>query len=511
MQTHTVFIDDSVSEALFALQWTPGNSLELKLRKPDGTLLDTSTLPYTFADFASGHVGWRIANPDPGAWQLIVSFSPVIPLSVQAAGVNATAPTGAPYQVIVRGKSNLVLQLMLPDRLGSRYFTGNRVPLYAFLSGDKAIGALKPFALVTAPNGSESRIPLFDDGQHGDGNAGDGFYAGVYTLVNQAQAIAPQGEPVNNPPAPKNEGSYRVRMLVQTDKLTREAFGSFSVQAGADTNGNSLPDPFEQENQVTNDGGDPDLDGLDNLGEYQAGTDPNNSDTDGGGENDGSEIAKGKNPFDPSDDAIKAPQFLHVTPNVGINVINYDVRPAYNRMVLYRATAPNGPWNLQQPELPATGVYSDTADNGVTYYYRYMAINANDNRSAVIDTNPGKPSQDPFPPEALLLINKGAPQTTDLKVKLNFAPSSEETDVFSDIKQMKVSNDPQLTGADWQPFAQDVPWQLAPTQPGQIAKVYAQFRDAANNESLIVLSGITIQQQGGGGGANSIYLPLIQR
>ena len=80
--------------------------------------------------------------------------------------------------------------------------------------------------------------------------------------------------------------------------------------------------------------------------------------------------------------------------------------------------------------------------------------------------------------------------------------------MFSDIKQMKVSNDPQLTGADWQPFAQDVPWQLAPTQPGQVAKVYAQFRDAANNESLIVLSGITVQQQGG---ANSIYLPLIQR
>jgi len=262
---------------------------------------------------------------------------------------------------------------------------------------------------------------------------------------------------------------------------------------------------------VTQDGGDPDLDGLDNGSEYQAGTDPNKSDSDGGGENDGSEIAKGKNPLDPSDDAIKAPQFLHVTPNVGFNVVEYDAQPEYNRMVLYRATTPNGPWSLQQPELPNTGVYSDTATNGVTYYYRYMGINANDNRSAVIDTNPGTPSQDPFLPEALVLINKGAPETASLSVQLTFAPSGEETQLFNDIKEMKLSNDPLLTGANWQPFAQNVPWQLAPTQPGHIAKVYAQFRDAANNESLIVLSGITIQQQGGPSGTNTIYLPVITR
>lgn len=513
-QVHEVVVDDSVTEMLFALDWPNGqNFLELKLRKPDGTIIDQSTLPYTFADFRSGHVGWRIANPDPGIWQMLVSFTPVIPLGAANAGapqtMSPTGTSGAPYQVIASGKSNLMFHLMLPDRLGSRYFTGNKVPLYAFLSDNGPLGNLNPVALVTAPDGVESNVPLFDDGQHGDGEAGDGFYAGMYTLVNQAVAVAPQGEQTQEP-TPNDEGSYRVRLRVQTAQFSREALGSFSVQEGADTNGNGLPDPFEQENQVTQDGGDPDLDGLDNLSEYQVGTDPNHSDTDRGGENDGSEFAKGKNPFNPTDDGIVAPQFLNVTPNVGLNVVTYDVRPEYNRMVLYRATAPTGPWNVQQPELPNTGIYSDTATNGVTYFYRYMAIDADDDRSAVIDTSSATASQDPFRPEARVVINGHALETTTLDVTLTFVPSNEEGEFFDDITQMKLSNDPQLTGASYQPFAQNVPWQLAPTPPGQIAKVYAQFRDDAGNESLITLSGIRVTDDGTSL-ANKMYLPLITK
>jgi hypothetical protein len=206
-----------------------------------------------------------------------------------------------------------------------------------------------------------------------------------------------------------------------------------------------------------------------------------------------------------------APEFLRVVPNVGLNVISYDVRPAYNRRVLYRATSADGPWTLQQPELPVTGVYSDTADNGTTYYYRYMAIDVDDDRSAVLDTTPGTPSDDPFPPEANLLINDDAPATTSLTVTLSFTPYEGALASFQDITEMKLSNDPLLTGADWQPFAQDVPWQLAPTPPNGEARVYAQFRDAAQNESLIVLDSILVQEPSGQLPANSVFLPLIQR
>ena len=49
---------------------------------------------------------------------------------------------------------------------------------------------------------------------------------------------------------------------------------------------------------------DPDLDGLTNAEEFEYGTDPNLADSDGGCESDGSEIATGHDPLDPTDDGI---------------------------------------------------------------------------------------------------------------------------------------------------------------------------------------------------------------
>ncbi|MFN8446503.1 MAG: VWA domain-containing protein [Caldilineaceae bacterium] len=509
-QVHQVMVDDSVTEMLFALNWgVDQRQLELKLRKPDGTIIDHNTLPYDFVDYNYGHLGWRIANPDPGMWEMLVDFQPFEgPFAANASAAPAGTNPSVPYQVIGSGKTNLTMNLLLPDQLGSRYLTGNRVPIYAFVSGQAPLGGLAPYALVTAPDGVQSKVLLFDDGQHGDGEANDGFYGGVYTLVTQAKSVAPTGEE-GNQPKPNNEGSYQVRLVVQTQKFTREALGSFSVKAGDDSNSNGLPDPFEQENQVTSDDGDPDLDGLDNISEYQLGTDPNNSDSDGGGENDGSEFTKGKNPLDPTDDSIVAPQFLHVTPNVGMNVVQYDVQSDYNRMVLYRATSPNGPWNIEEPELPNTGIYSDTADNGVTYFYRFMGINANDNRSRIIGSSSVVASEDPFQPEVDVVINNDATETSNLNVVLNFVPYAEEGVMPADVTEMRISNDPTLSDADWEPFSQNKAWQLAPTQPGEIAKVYAQVRDAAHNESLIVLDDIKVSD--GQGASTNVYLPIVVR
>jgi len=66
-----------------------------------------------------------------------------------------------------------------------------------------------------------------------------------------------------------------------------------------DMDGDGLPDAWE----ITNFGnlsqtatGDADGDGLNNLAEYNAGTNPNNPDTDGDGVNDGTEVLQGRNP-----------------------------------------------------------------------------------------------------------------------------------------------------------------------------------------------------------------------
>lgn len=514
VQTHSVMIDGSVSQALFALDWIPSSNLELKLMKPDGTIITQDDLPYSFADYSAGHVGWRIANPEAGEWKLLVDFQPIEPVPLAAADVDSATPDqggGVYYQVLVSGPSNLNINLLLPAVLGTQYFTGQRVPLYAFISSSEPISGLAPIALVTSPSGVVSNIPLYDDGAHDDGDAGDGFYANLYTLVNQAEAVAPEGESPTDPPPPKDEGSYQVKLLVDGGTFQREALGSFSVEEGADADTDGLPDPFEEENDVTGDGADPDLDGFDNLSEYQAGTDPNNSDTDGGGENDGSENSFGKDPFDPADDEIVAPEFLVATPNIGQNIITYDVQPEYNQRILYRATAPTGPWTLQETELPSSGVYSDTADNGTTYFYRYLARDADGHGSRVIGTSPATPSTDPFLPEAAVLVDDGAPTTPDLNVVLSFVPYGDDEDVelFSDIVEMKLSNDPLMVGADWQTFTQDVPWMLAATDPGEIAKVYAQFKDAGDNESLVFIGAIEVeggQQQFEDG----LFLPTIR-
>ncbi len=93
--------------------------------------------------------------------------------------------------------------------------------------------------------------------------------------------------------------------------------------------------------------------------------------------------------------------------------------------------------------------------------------------------------------------------------------SGEEANLFTDIVEMKVSNDPLLIGANWEPFNQNKPWQLSPTPAGDVAKVYAQFRDAAHNESLIVLDGNVLDgivvQGGQANQSNPRFLPFVSK
>ncbi|MFC1582175.1 FG-GAP-like repeat-containing protein [Planctomycetota bacterium] len=80
------------------------------------------------------------------------------------------------------------------------------------------------------------------------------------------------------------------------------AFGTYQVfQVTDDTDGDGLPDAWEASYGLTAAGGNPDADGLDNLGEYQNNCDPNDSDTDNDTFTDGVEVGAGTDPNDPND------------------------------------------------------------------------------------------------------------------------------------------------------------------------------------------------------------------
>ena len=361
---HKVLVDETISEIVFSLDWPMDSyaKLDLVLVDPNGKEFAPTDPGYAFEDGNNRHVGYRIPKPEPGLWEMAVIF-------------NAGEYGEAPYQVLVSARSMINLELLLPDRLGLKFETGNRVPIYAILSGKGPIPDAKVRAWVTSPGGGVMQAPLYDDGQHQDGASGDGLYAGIYTAVNQADEVWPSDEKQEQ--VPNDEGSYQVLVRASHPTFQREAKGAFSVKEAPDTNQNRIPDTWEKENDISTAEGDPDLDNLNNYQEYAHGTDPNDPDSDDGGEKDGSEVFGGRDPLYPNDDLIKRPDFFQVQPWKKAVILRYDFKPNYDLMRLYRAERPLGPWELLKldPGLPSTGVFTDTlVTNGMTYYYRTEAV-----------------------------------------------------------------------------------------------------------------------------------------
>ena len=296
--------------------------------------------------------------------------------------------------------------------------------------------------------------------------------------------------------------------------MRREEIGSFAVAEGDDGDMNGVPDDFISTYCPGAPTSDADLDQLECADEYFVGTDPNNSDTDSGGESDESEAVRhGLDPLNPADDQIEALDYAHAQAQNRAVRLSYDVKSEYVMMIAYRATDINGPWNLHISELSLTGTYTDTNNviNDTEYFYCLQGINGTDHWSAVLCTNGVTPRVDPVPPMAGILINGGAATTENVAVVLSFVPSDEEhqsglssgDSAFDDIAEMLISNDPSMSGAVWQPYEQDYAWQLAPGNG--FRTVYVRFKDQNGNESVgtetatIFLNGAVA------------YLPIIQR
>jgi hypothetical protein len=81
----------------------------------------------------------------------------------------------------------------------------------------------------------------------------------------------------------------------------------------------------------------------------------------------------------------------------------FDVKSEYVRMVIFRSNGRGGPWALRHSGPPLDGTYLDPAPNGETLVYRILAVDDEEHWSAVRESEPTTPREDPVPPEARLL------------------------------------------------------------------------------------------------------------
>ncbi|HEX5731981.1 MAG TPA: alpha/beta fold hydrolase [Blastocatellia bacterium] len=116
------------------------------------------------------------------------------------------------------------------------------------------------------------------------------------------------------------DGVYYVYARVRNGEFSNALYGG-SVRKLTDTDGDGIPDAWETSKGLNPDSDsdaylDPDSDLLSNLDEYLNDTNPNVADTDGGGEQDGSEVLNDRNPSIGGDD-VAGIAILFVSPSQG--------------------------------------------------------------------------------------------------------------------------------------------------------------------------------------------------
>jgi Mg-chelatase subunit ChlD len=504
------------------------------LKDPNGTARTPTEAGDDLNDTIRTFV-WRISSPAQGTWTLHFDYHLPGP---KAADVHSPADTVS-FLVQADVKSDVILDVDFPVPAKDRV-SGVPMPIVATLTDVGPIQNATVIADIIGPAGTPYSIALLDDGQHGDGAAGDGVYANTFynTLLGGTQS---GGAGVG--------GSYNVTVTAFGNSVgaggsfTRQKILGFFIYASGDDDGDGMPNEYEQIHggggDSTGQGGsstsvdpnaDPDHDGVSNVDEAQLGTDPNDADTDGGGEPDGSEIDNGRNPLSAGDDKHLDPTTIAAYPNVSKVYVRYAPQADYNTTQLYRSQELTGTYTLATggEDQSNSGIFTDTnVTNDQLYCYYVVGITITGYKSDPSNVSCATPKSDPGAPEGGFLINGGAQKTTSRNVKLSIFASDQvspealginkwdaliqpPSDSHTTVTKMAISNNAQMKGASFVAFAASADWTLA--QSKGLAMVYMQFEDAAGNRSKIVPNGITVVSGGGNGngdGKQKLQLPFV--
>jgi Mg-chelatase subunit ChlD len=524
-KVHTIRVDGAASQAVFVVKWNKDVlGRDVVIEQPDGT-------PYTQppAQTDSRHMVWRIANPQPGAWKLSLNEFENAAHAVEPAAIIEYAT-----EILVEAAvtSDLTFDVFLGLPVEQR-LVGKPMPIFAALADSAAISGATVSALVRTPGSGFYSVTLYDDGKHGDGAANDGFYGGIFYVTHRHGAYDVVVTANGNSP---RTGAFtrRVRVgfnMLQSRSLTFDPnFPNYDPnleynpdapdaadhpnRGVVDKDGDGLIDWWEVETGLDPDntrGGqryqDPDFDGLSNQEEFEIGTDPLSSDSDGGGQNDGSEWTSGNDPLDAALDQTPCPMYFEASPTLqehdehiytGAVVLYYDVNPDHSYFLAWRRPA-GGARELIPENLPATGVYSDTAvSEGVVYDYWISAYDAEGHASCILGPSRVVLSPDAVKPEGVVTINNGAAKTDSVQVTLQFNATTDTT-------EMQVRNSVAAFSATdgWEPYKPSRSWTLAPING--MAAVFVLYRDAAGNVSEPASDLIEAAAE------TKVFLPVLRR
>lgn len=159
-------VENGASEGIFVLKFFPSDpetQPTVFLNAPDSNV----NIPPTIT--SDGHRLWRLPAPEAGTWRLTIRC-----------GI-ASCPED--YLAETALVSDLVLNAFVDLDPEEDRLAGKPVPILAILAD------IEPLAGATVQATSTRTgevITLHDDGQHGDGAAGDGVYRGTLVSTNQA-------------------------------------------------------------------------------------------------------------------------------------------------------------------------------------------------------------------------------------------------------------------------------------------------------------------------------------
>ncbi|MGQ9828818.1 MAG: VWA domain-containing protein, partial [Roseiflexus sp.] len=223
--TNDVTIDSSVSEATFWSSWTnPGAGVTFSLQTPGGVTIDAASAATSDdIDYVSGstYAYYRVRAPTltPGVWRILLSRAaassatiidePAVaasgpPVERPAAGlvetVNDVTPDLPPdpaehvveaepvAQPAATGDEPFVARVLARANLTMGFYLGKITHLttepmtcIVTLADNAPVTGATVLLRVTLPGQPNAlNLPLYDDGRHGDGAAGDGVYATTF-------------------------------------------------------------------------------------------------------------------------------------------------------------------------------------------------------------------------------------------------------------------------------------------------------------------------------------------